>query len=298
MDGKSKLQVHFQDDEDDGAETEEEEDGDGGPGLNENENGPNVPVGSCDLWIQGTLGDTLTTLAQHDWLIQYMPDDGDGWADNAMLMLQYLGMPEHADQCLQSSVEERKELLKYYASQGHRVPPPPTDVSAVCRGQEVSMAGLRNFMQAAVNSGAAPFQTMDVADAHESSSIQIENEHQEMSKEEGLPRGCYPPPPPCYPPVYAGSGLGSRDQNAFGAEYIPHHVRRGHANELDYKRDEERFGISWETENISESKEVDSLETEDATDTFDFAMWSDLINHDWHKDEQDFEHEEGNLGPD
>jgi hypothetical protein len=224
MDGKSKLQVHLQDNEDDGAETEEEEDGDGGPGLNENENGPNVPVGSYDLWIQGTLGDTLTTLAQHDWLIQYMPDDGDRWADNAMLMLKYLGMPEHADQCLQSSVEERKALLKYYASQGHRVPPPPTDVSAVCRGQEVSMAGLRNFMQAAVNSGAAPFQTMDVADAHESSSIQIENEHQEMSKEEGLPRGCYPPPPPCYPPVYAGSGLGSRDQNAFGAEYIPHHV--------------------------------------------------------------------------
>jgi hypothetical protein len=86
-------------------------------------------------------------------------------------MLQCLGMPECADQCLQSSVEERKVLLKYYASQGHRVPPPPTDVRAVCRGQEVSMEGMRNFMQAAVNSGAAPFQAMDLADACESSSI-------------------------------------------------------------------------------------------------------------------------------
>jgi hypothetical protein len=80
-----------------------------------------------------------------------------------------------------------------------------------------------------------------------------------------------------------------------GAEHIPHHVRRGYASELDYKREEERFGISWETENISESKEVDCRETEAAVDNFDFATWSD---HDWHQEEQDFEHQEGNLGPD
>ena len=153
-------------------------------------------------------------------------------------------------------------------------------------------------MQAAVSSGAAPFQATDVADAHESSSIQIENEHQEMSREEGIPRDSYPPPPPCYPPVYAGSSLGSRDLNAMGAEHIPFHIRRGYANEEDYKRDEERFGISWETEHVSESNGVDCRETKAAEDTFDFAMWSDLINHDWHQEEQDFEHQEGNLGPD
>jgi hypothetical protein len=163
-----------------------EEDGDGGPGINEPGNVPQVPVGSHDLRLQGAIGDTLTTLAQHDWLTQYMPDDGNDWADNAMLMLQHLGMPEYAGQYQQSSVEERIALLKYYASHGHRVPPPPTDVSAVCRGQEVSMEGLRNFMQAAVNSGATPFQTIDLADAHQSSSIQIESEYQAMSREEGI----------------------------------------------------------------------------------------------------------------
>jgi hypothetical protein len=101
--------------------------------------------------------------------------------------------------------------------------------------------------------------------------------------------------------MHAGSGLGSRGLNAMGADSIPiphRHVRRGYDSEIDYKRDEERFGISWETENISESKEVDCRETEAAGDTFDFAMWSDLINHDWHQEEQDFEHQEGNLGPD
>jgi hypothetical protein len=45
-----------------------------------------VPVGSYDLWSQGTLDDALTTMAQHDWLIQCVPDDGDGWAGNAMRM--------------------------------------------------------------------------------------------------------------------------------------------------------------------------------------------------------------------
>jgi hypothetical protein len=160
------------------------------------------------------------------------------------------------------------------------------------------MEGMRVFMQAAVNSGATPFQTIELADARQSSSMQVESECQEMSRGEGLPRDCCPPPPPCHPPVCAGSGLGSCDQVAMGAEYIPHHVRRGCANELDYKRNEERFGISWETEATSESKEVDCLETEDAADAFDFAMWSDLVNRDWHKEEQDFEHQEGNLGPD
>jgi hypothetical protein len=64
--------------------------------------------------MNGNLGGTLTTLAQNDWLIQHVPDDGDGWAGNAMLMLQCLGLPEHADQCLAASVGERKALLKYY----------------------------------------------------------------------------------------------------------------------------------------------------------------------------------------
>jgi hypothetical protein len=86
-------------------------------------------------------------------------------------MLQCLASPECSNKHLQVSVEERVALLKYYARQGHRVPPPPADVAASCRGQQVSMEGMRSFMQAAVNSGAAPFQTMDIANVHESSSI-------------------------------------------------------------------------------------------------------------------------------
>jgi hypothetical protein len=253
MDGtkRKSKKVQFQDDEDDGAETEEEEDGDNGPGvLNEEEGHPNVPVGSYDLWVEGQLGDTLTTMAQHDWMNQHMPDDGEGWAENAMVMLQHLALPEHSNQCLQASVEERAALLKYHASQGHRVPPPPVDVAALCRCQKVSMEGMRSFMQAAVNSGAAPFQTMDIANAHESSSIQIENEYQEMSLAEGTPRECYPPPPPCWPPVYAGAGLGSRDDIALGTDQIPHYVRRGYTSESEYKLDEERHGIFLESEDF------------------------------------------------
>jgi len=83
-----------------------------------------------------------------------------------------------------------------------------------------------------------------------------------------------------------------------GAENIRHHIRRGYVSELDYQRDEEHYGISWETENLSEAKEVDYKETGTAVDCFDFAIWGDFINHDWHKDEQDFEHQEGNLGSD
>ena len=230
MDGtkrESKIQVSFQDDDDDGAETEEEEDGDNGPGVPIEVAGhPNVPTGSYNLWVQGQLGDTLTTMAQHDWMDQYMKDNGEDWAPNAMRMLQYLALPEYADQHAQASVEEREALLKYYANQGHRVPPPPVDVTVLCRGQQVSLEGMRTFMQAAVNSGAAPFETMNVANAYESSSIQIENEYQEMSQAEGLPRESYPTPPPCWPPVYAGTGLGSRDDIAMGTEHIPHHMRR------------------------------------------------------------------------
>ena len=108
MDGTKKSSSCENEDDDDGAETEEEEDGDGGPGVNEDEDAPHAPVGSYDLWMNGNLGGTLTTLAQNDWLIQHMPDDGDGWAGNAMLMLQYLGLPEYADQHLAASVGERK----------------------------------------------------------------------------------------------------------------------------------------------------------------------------------------------
>jgi hypothetical protein len=31
---------------------------------------------------------------------------------------------------------------------------------------------------------------------------------------------------------------------------------------------------------------------------FDFEMWSSLLNYDWQQDADDFEHQEGNLGPD
>ena len=76
-------------------------------------------------------------------------------------------------------------------------------------------------MQAVVSSGGAPFQTMDVANAYESSSIQLENEYQEV-------------------------------------------------------------------ESRAESN----------VNPFDFGMWNSLLNYDWHKDADDYEHQEGNLGPD
>ena len=60
----------------------------------------------------------------------------------------------------------------------------------------------------------------------------------------------HPPPPPCWPPVYAGAGLGSRDDIALGTDQIPHYVRRGYTSESEYKLDEERHGIFLESEDF------------------------------------------------
>jgi hypothetical protein len=68
IDGTEKPSSYGTEDDDDGAETEEEEDGDGGPGVNVDENAPIAPVGSCNLWLNGNLGEALSTLAQNDWL--------------------------------------------------------------------------------------------------------------------------------------------------------------------------------------------------------------------------------------
>jgi len=285
--------------------------------------------------------DQALTLAQKEWMNLYMPTDGP-WAQNALLMVHFLGTPAYSVPYQQASETERRLVLHFYASQGHQVPRPPSSFSGLAdqvaqqvttsmgittaRGtdeletnphfssveealastsssnpplactatdtgkggstaspydtmaaysstgppsyeQATSLEGLRVFLQGAVNSGAAPFQTIDMADAYESSSIQTEEDYQECVHLED--------DDVC-------------DSESSGEWHLP---GISELNELEDQRALERT-------RLASMRQVESNETETAPSVFDFAMWSDFINHNWIQDEQDFEHKEGKLGPD
>jgi len=156
--------------------------------------------------------------------------------------------------------------------------------------QATSLEGLRVFLQVAVNSGAAPFQTIDWADAYESSSIQIEEDYQEMSIEEGRSHKGHPVLESTHElPASVHLEDDVCDSESSGEWHLPGIAE---LNELEDQRAVERTRLA------SMQTEVESNETVTALGVFDFALWSDLVNHNWIQDGQDFEHKEGKLGPD
>ena len=244
----------------------------------------------------------------------------------------------------QASETERRLVLQFYASQGHQVPRPPSSFSGLADQvaqqvrrwgdimaanssagppsyeQATSLEGLRVFLQVAVNSGAAPFQTIDWADAYESSSIQIEEDYQEMSIEEGRSHKGHPVLESTHElPASVHLEDDVCDSESSGEWHLPGIAE---LNELEDQRAVERTRLASlqtardvsvidtqgssstknETTSSRESRRYQlqqPLSTQDKeTDPFDFSLWSDLVNHDWQDDANEFEYDERNLGPD
>ena len=59
-----------------------------------------------------------------------MPSGGP-WSENALIMVHFLGTPAYSEPYRQATKNERRLVLHFYASQGHRVPRPPPNFSAL-----------------------------------------------------------------------------------------------------------------------------------------------------------------------
>jgi hypothetical protein len=92
-----------------------------------------LPVESAsdvNLFHQEIAKDQPLTLAQKDWMDIHIPAIGK-WPENALVMTHFLGTPARAVPHQQATETERRLVLHFYASQGHRIPRPPQSLSAL-----------------------------------------------------------------------------------------------------------------------------------------------------------------------
>jgi len=200
-----------------------------------------------------------TSLAQQAWMITYMQDSNNQWPLNALRMLHLLGTPQYSNQYAQATPIQRRALLRFYANTGHRIALPPLDLNRLVKDMDTPSR--------------PPPTYENVMNLHHQRTCGRMAEH-------GAPHT------PRDVSVIDTQGSSSTE-NEMGESDSESQGSSSTKNETTSSRESRRYQLQ------------QPLNTQDKeTDPFDFSLWSDLVNHDWDDDANEFEYDERNLGPD